>query len=157
MDGINLSEISGINFSIVGEISAPDLSELLCKTTNFLQKVSPDEKLEQYEDWLEHDGLNFHKKSIDFEELSGIIQTPKTIYDAIPEDFNVFIGIAPQNKFWYLRFHLGCDENIENAVGRMDITLDENSAKLFEAEIINQTNFSFNRRNAREFYNSIMR
>lgn len=157
MSGISFNEIYGINFSIVNEISAFDLSKLLCKITNFLQTISPDGKLEQYDDWLEHDGLNFHKKSIDFNELFSIIQTPQNIYDAMPEDFNVFIGIAPQNKIWYLRFYLDIDERIENSVGRMDITLDENSAKFFEAEIINETNFSFNRRNAQEFYNSIMR
>lgn len=156
MNGIHFSEIAGINFSTVGEISALDLSELLQKTVSFLKKFSPVVNIEQYDDWWEHDGESFHKKSICFDEFFSLIQTPQNIYDAMPEDFNVFIGIAPRNKSWYLRFYLDRVENVENSVGRMDITLDENLAKMFEAEVMNETKFSFNRQDAQKFYNSII-
>lgn len=155
MNGIHFKEISGINFS-TDEIRAADLSNLLCKIVSFLQNLSPYEKLEQFDDWWEHDGLNFHKRTIAFQTLLDIVVTPKNIFEEMPEDFNVFVGIFSHNKLWYLRFYLDCDENIENSNGRMDITLPEDLACLFETEIVDKTEIEFKSQDAQSYYNSIL-
>ena len=130
----------GINFLSINVLSAVELSNVLCKTVSFIQQLEPYAKLKRYEDWWEHDGLHFYRDSINLEEFFKIVHSPKSILEAMPGDFEVFVGIAPENNIWYLRFYLDWDENEENLVGRFDITFSNELAENFEREVLNQFN-----------------
>lgn len=146
----------GINFSCENDMPAIELSKLLCKTASFIQQISPYEKLERYDDWFEHDGLHFHRKSINFDEFFRIVNSPKSLLEEIPRDDSVFIGIAPANNTWYLRFYLDWDENEENLFGRFDVTFPKATAENYEFEVLRQSNAEMKKQIAESYYQFII-
>jgi hypothetical protein len=145
----------GINYSCENEISAIELSNILCQTASFIQRLEPYEKLERYDDWFEHDGLHFHQKSLSFDDFFRIITSPKSLFEEMSGDDCVFVGIAPTNKSWYLRFYLEWDENDENLIGRFDITFPDKIAENYEIEVLRQSNVKMKKEFAERYFQSI--
>lgn len=146
----------GVNFSCSKELSAIELSKVLCKTASFIQQLKPYAKLKRYDDWWEHDGLHFYRESINFDQLFSIINSPKALLEAMSGDFNVFVGIAPENNSWYLRFYLDWDDDEENLVGRFDVTFPNQLAEEFKKDILSQFNFEIEKQDAEKYYRSII-
>ena len=146
----------GVNFSCAEDVPADKLSNILRETVSFIRQIEPSAKLERYDDWWEHDGLHFHRGSIKIEELSGIVDSPKLLFEAMPGDFEVFVGIAPENNSWYLRFYLDSDENDENLIGRFDITFAGATAEIFQKEILERFDLEMRKRDAQIYYQSII-
>ena len=146
----------GINFSSTEDLSAIELSKVLCRTASFIQNLEPYTELERYDDWWEHDGLHFHRGKITFDELFKIINSPKNLLEGMSGDFDVFIGIAPKNNSWYLRFYLDWDTNEENLVGRFDITFPNELANNFDEEVLKQFDLEMKKQNVEDYYQSIM-
>ena len=147
---------SGVNFSSENELFGVDLSQILCKTVSFIQQLKPYEKLEKFDDWWEHDGLHFHRGEIGFDELFKIIDSPENLLRAMTGNFDVFVGVAPKDNSWYLRFYLDWEENEENSVGRFDVTFPPKLAEIFEKQILKQFGLEIKRQNAAQYYQSIV-
>lgn len=153
----NFSKPTGINFRSPQELSALVLSRTLCQTVSFLQNLGPYVKLQQYLDWWEHDGCHFHKQEIDFHRLLQIVESPKALLSHMSDDDNVFIGIAPNDNSWYLRFYLCWDEEELNLIGRFDITLPESLVERFRKEMTEVHAIALKEEYADIYYKSIGR
>lgn len=147
-------EPQGVNFSSVDDLSATDLSGALFKIVNFIRQLDSYSKFEKYDDWREHDGLHFHRKSISPAELLRIIDSPESLSAAMPGDFYVFIGIAPIDNSWYLRFYLD-DKNDETAA-HFDITFSKTIAARFKQEVLNKLDIRLKEQDAKTYYRSII-
>lgn len=145
----------GINFSCEEEISADELSKVLCQIVSFVQKLEPYTKLKRYGDWWEHDGLHFYRSSISFDELFKLVNSSNSLWEAMSGDFNVFTGIAPENYSWYLRFYLDWDNGDENLIGRFDITFPREISDKFRREVLNNFDLKIAEQDAEKYYQSI--
>ena len=114
---------SGNCFQFGDEVPAADLSTLLCRVVSFLQEVDPYTKLHKYDDWWEHDGLHFSRGPIDFDAFFGLVNSAKRLLETTPDDDYVFVGIAPEDNSWYLRYRVEWDDDETNPVGRSDVIL----------------------------------
>ncbi len=142
----------GINFSCFEEIPIQELSENLLQIISFLTQIHPKLELNRYEDWWEHDGLHFYRGKVDFDELQRTVTSDRLLQEFKLGDFDVFIGIAPKNNSWYLRFYLDNEENL----GRFDITLSDEIAEDFEKEILNKLTLEMKKQSAVTYYKSMI-
>lgn len=152
----NFTKPKGINFSFSNDLPAVELSRALCKTASFIQQINPYEKLYRYDDWWEHDGLHFYREKISVEKLFELVNSPKSLLEAMTGDFNVFIGIAPENNSWYLRFYLEWDEEDANLVGRFDITLPQSLAEQYKNEVLLPLNLKMQEQDSESYYQSVI-
>jgi hypothetical protein len=151
-----LEKPSGINFSCGENLSAVTLSTALCKTASFIQEINPYSELERYEDWWEHDGLHFHRESIKVERLFDIVHSPKSLLEGMPGDDEVFVGVAPDDNSWYLRFHLDWDEDEANLVGRFDVTFPTELAEQYKNVVLSELKIQMREQDAEGYYQSII-
>jgi hypothetical protein len=92
--------------------------------------------LRRFDDWLEHDGLQFEKPQLDMHGLFGLVGGAQSLYEATPPDDYVCVGVAPVDVSWYLRFRADWDEAGDSLVGRFDITLPPDLATRFRGEVV---------------------
>ena len=152
----NFTKPKGINFSCLDDLAATELSIALCKTASFIQQINPYDKLYRYNDWWEHDGLHFYREVISVEKLFDLVNSPKSLLEAMTEDFNVFNGIAPKDNSWYLRFYLEWDEADTNLVGRFDITFPKSLAEQYKNEVLSKLNLKIQEQISENYYQSII-
>jgi hypothetical protein len=152
----NFTEAKGINFSCPDDLPATELSRALCKTASFIQQINPYDNLYRYDDWWEHDGLHFYREAINVEKLFDLVNSPKSLLEAMQGDFNVFNGIAPKDNSWYLRFYLEWDESDSNLVGRFDITFSKSLAEQYKNEVLSSLNLNMQERESENYYQSIL-
>jgi hypothetical protein len=145
----------GINFSCSDDLSAPVLSQALCRTVSFLQSLNPYQKLHKYEDWWEHDSLHFYRESVNFDTLFNIINSPRSLLYSMPGDEGVFIGVAPDDSSWYLRFYLAWDDEGFNLLGRFDITVPPALTQRYMKEVVERVNIGMKQQDAGAYYKSI--
>ena len=126
----------GVCFLFDGGVSTPTLSHTLCRIVSFLQEVEPYTKLQHYEDWWEHDGLHFHRGSIDFNALYGMVNSPRSLLAATPADDYVFVGVAPDDSSWYLRFRAEWDDEGFSLSGSCAVILPASLAERFRKEVL---------------------
>ena len=145
----------GVCFLFGDELPAPVLSGVLCKITNFLQDVAPYAKLERYDDWWEHDGLHFHRSSVDFDVLYGMINSPKNLLESTPEDDSVFVGVAPNDNAWYLRYRVEWNDEETNLVGSCAVILPQPLAERFRVEVLANLDLKAEEINSKTFYQEV--
>ena len=117
-------------------MSLAGISRDLCKIAAFLQGLAPFSVLVRYEDWRDHDGLYFERGRTDSHGLFQLVQTPRALLTATPGDEYVCVGIAAEDRAWYLRFRADWDDQGENLVGFYSLTLADGLVKRFEGEVI---------------------
>ena len=149
-------EPKGINFSCLEEISIHELSKILVQTVSFIQQIDSSIELQRYDDWWEHDGLHFYRGNIKFDDLFELVSSTDNLLEEMSGDFDVFIGIAPAECLWYLRFYLDSEESIENIKGRFYITFPNELALKFKTEILYPSNLKFKEQDSEEYYKSII-
>ncbi|MBN1314787.1 MAG: hypothetical protein JXA42_04945 [Anaerolineales bacterium] len=113
----------GINFSCQNLVPIASLSRDLREIAAFLQDKCPYATLQRVDDWWQHDGLHFEKGTLDWHGLFAIVESPKGIYESMPGDDYVRIGVAASDGKWYLRFYATWDDEGEFLEGDYDITL----------------------------------
>ena len=147
----------GTNYHIQdGNVDAVTLSRSLCKVVSYLQSDRPYVKLFRYADWWEHDGLHFKKAEIDFHSLFSIIESPWYLFENMPGDDYVFIGISPEDNKWYLRFYLDWDDNGEKLEGRFDVTIPNEMCNKFEQEVVSKFSYKVDIEDSGSYYNRIV-
>ena len=126
----------GVTFHIAEEVAVSDLCALLRRVVVFLQGLqSSSVSLRLYDDWWEHDGLHFSRSAITFHDLFAMIETPPAIFEATPDDFGVFVGVASEDAGWYLRFRAELDSDDHSIVGRFAVTVPSARAPAFSTEV----------------------
>jgi hypothetical protein len=145
-------EPKGINFSCSKEIDSNELSNNLGFIVDFLEKINPNDQLHQFDDWWEHDGLHFYRGKTNFDELKKIVSISGLMQEFKLGNFDVFIGIAPIENNWYLRFYLDEEENL----GRFDITFSDEMAEVFTNEVLEKLTVKMNQQPSETYYKSII-
>ena len=126
----------GINFRCASMVDIRTLSHALCKIVAFLQTVDPYQPLNRHDDWWEHDGLNFIKEQMTMHDVFEMVGSPRSIYERMPGDEYVHIGISPVDNSWYLRFYAAWDDDGMQLEGRFDLTLTDELAERFRQEVV---------------------
>jgi hypothetical protein len=142
----------GICFEFGDEAPAEALSSFLCRVAGFLQEVDPFAKLKRYDDWWEHDGLHFYRKQIDFDAVFEMVNSPKHLLESTPDDEFVFVGIAPENSSWYLRYRVEWNYDETSLVGRAAIILPSHCASRFREMNLSDVASYLSERDAHSFY-----
>jgi hypothetical protein len=133
---MSFSPPRGVTFHTAEEIGVSDLCALLRRVAVFLQGLqlsSPSLRL--YHDWWQHDGLHFDRRAITFHDLFAMIETPRAIFEATPDDHEVFVGVAPEDAGWYLRFRAEWDSDHRSIVGSFAVTLPSERVPAFTTEV----------------------
>ena len=147
----------GVVFRIADEIPVADLCSEMRRVVVFLQDLSLSSPLLRfYHDWWEHDGLHFDKGSIKFRELFAIAETPRALFDAAPDDHAVFIGVAPEDSRWYLRFRTEWDADEKNVVGRFDVILPSDLVAAFTREVLPGVKHPFEQVPSESYYKEVI-
>jgi hypothetical protein len=115
--------------------SLKEVSHDLCRIASHLQWLDPFIKLVRVDDWYNHDGLYFERGPTDFYGLFQLIQSPRELMRATPDDDYVHVAVVPENRRWYLRFRAEWDEPGETLIGHYSVTLCDELLDRFEAEI----------------------
>jgi hypothetical protein len=148
---------SGVVFHTADEIPVDDLFALLRRVVTFLQNLelsSP--RLCLYHDWWQHDGLHFEKGCLTFHDLFTMVETLRAIFDATPDDHDVFVGIAPENGRWYLRFRAEWDSDDRSIVGRFAVIVPSDSAGSFRTEVTASFGHLLAEESSESYYKSVM-
>ena len=122
---------------------------------SFLQSLNPYVKLHKYEDWWEHDGLHFYREEVNFDRLFNIINSPRSLLESMPGDEDVFLGIAPDDDSWYVRFYLAWDDEGFDLLGRFDITVPQALAERYIKEVVGGLDIGMAQQDAEAYYKSI--
>ena len=126
----------GVNFAFGPDVPASALSSALCRTAAFLQNLERHgAPLHRYHDWWEHDGLHFYDCPATFHDMFRDIESPRSLLASMPGDDHVFVGYAPADYRWYLRFYVAWDEAGQNLTGRFDMTLSHDRADEFRRDV----------------------
>ena len=114
----------------------------LLKVAAFLQLLYmyQSDKLIRYDDWWEHDGLDFSKGCIRLQGLFRILDSSRGMHESMPGDDDVHIGIGPEDESWYLRFYADWDHDGEQITSAYAIAWNDALAKRFEEECLKDLN-----------------
>jgi hypothetical protein len=126
----------GACFASESECALAHVSRDLCKIAAHLQSLDLFGKLVRYDDWYNHDGLYFERGKTDFHGLFALVQTPRDLLAATPDDEYVYVGVVPEDRRWYLRFRAEWDDEGESLVGAYSVTLSDELLEAFEIEIV---------------------
>jgi hypothetical protein len=146
----------GRSWSTAGALPARDLCRALSKTASFLQAVEPHgAELLRYEDWWEHDGLHFHRGTVTFPDLFRMVESPRSLLAAVPDEEHVFVGVAPATGRWYLRFRVYWDAPGEQLFGRFGLVLPDVLAAGYRSEVVEPLSLEVVEEDAAEYYRSV--
>ena len=102
---------SGVTFYTKKLVPIDDMRQVLLCIARYIQDKEFLCRLNLYDDWWEHDGFHFQKKDIEVSKLFKILSSNRSLYEAMPDDFDVRIGISNKEKSWYLRYYIDWDED----------------------------------------------
>ena len=128
-----------MTFHTVDDVPVAALSTVLRRVASFLQGLqlsSP--RLRLYHDWWEHDGFHFERRVITFHDLFAMIETPRAIFEATPDEHEVFVGVAPEDTRWYLRFRAEWGADDQSIIGWFAITVPSELAARLRVEMASE-------------------
>jgi hypothetical protein len=148
----------GINFRTASDLPLVGLSQCLCQVASFLQRIVGHAPLRRFDDWLEHDGLQFQveRAPLDVHGLFGLVGSAQSLDEATPSDEYVYVGVAPLDVGWYLRFRADWDGAGDSLVGQFDITLPHDLAMRFRVEVVADLRCSITEESAATYYKRIV-
>jgi hypothetical protein len=126
----------GVCFASEKQCQLAQVSRDLCKIAAYLKSLDLFGRLVRYDDWYNHDGLYFERGLTDLHGLFQLVQTPRDLLAATPDDDYVYLGVVPEDRRWYLRFRAEWDDQGEALVGAYSVTLSDALRETFEAEIV---------------------
>jgi hypothetical protein len=148
---------SGVTFHTADEIPVTALAAAVRGGVVFLQSLQVSlPRLRLYHDWWQHDGLHFDKGAVTFHDLFTMVETPRAIFEVTPDDHEVFIGIAPEDGRWYLRFRAEWDADDQTIVGRFAVTLPSDLADSFRAALSGSLKHPLVEDLAESYYKNVM-
>jgi hypothetical protein len=85
-----------------------------------------------------------------------MVETPCAIFDATPDEHAVFVGVAPEDTQWYLRFRAEWDDDEKNIVGRFAVVLPPESAAAFTKKVASSAESPFVESSSQTYYKNVM-
>lgn len=152
----SLVKPQGVCFIFESDLPAHNLSNVLCKIANFLQGSVPFIKLRKFDDWWEHDGLHFYRGLIEFDALYRMINSSKNLLESTPSDDFVFVGVAPIDNSWYLRYRVEWNDEETNLVGSCAVILPQPLAEKFRVEVLKSLDVETEERHSEIYYQEII-
>ncbi len=152
-----LMKPEGTNFRLTEFVPATLLSASLCTVAAFLQELDPDDTLQRYDDWWQHDGLEFERDRIDLHGLLELVKSPQAICESMPADDYVRVGIASPKVGWYLRFYLTWNAAGDVLEGDFDITLPGEHVERFKQVVMRDLAVRLEVEDACAYYARILR
>ncbi|MEQ8856274.1 MULTISPECIES: hypothetical protein [Gimesia] len=146
----------GVNFSTEEFVPLNKLSNALCKIAAFLQNDLHVTQLVRYDDWWQHDGLHFRKADCDIHGLFAMVQTPRSLLLSMPGDELVYVGIAPPDSSWYVRFYVCWDDLDSELIGVFDLTLSVSIADRFRSSLVPEIGCKIREQDAAEYFKKII-
>jgi len=147
-----------LNFHCVEDLPAGTLSASLRLVAVFFQTVDGDTNLRCHQDWREH-GVDFYpfmfEKRITFHDLFETVGSPRGLLSAASDDEGVFIGFAPDDDSWYLRYRLEWNEDGTHLIGRFDVTLTREMAQEFKTTTLRDLPVVLEEQDAEAYFASI--
>lgn len=154
---MSFSPPQGVTFYLAEEVGASDLCELLQRVVAFLQDLrlsSP--RLRLYHDWWQHDGLHFDRGATTFHDLFMMVETPRAMFEVTPDDDEVFVGVAPEEAGWYLRFRVEWDADGRSIVGNFAVTVPTENAPAFATKVVALSRHRLVEEAARSYYERVI-
>jgi len=145
----------GAAFHMDAQYPLVDVCADLCQIAAFLQHNAPSMKVARFHDWWEHDALHFPDGETDFHGLFKLVGTPRALIESMTGDDRVFIAFSPSDRNWYLRFFADWDDDDTNMVGEFSVTLDDQLADRFAADVIPKLTCPTNREDALTYFHRI--
>jgi hypothetical protein len=133
------SETDKVTYRCTEDLSADVLSQSLRRIAIFIQDLDPYAILRTHYDWRQHgvSGSPFaNEKPSSIHNLFLTVGSPKELLRASSDDDRVFVGFAPDDNSWYLRFRLEWDDEGFNLVGRFDLTLPKEAVANFRTGVL---------------------
>lgn len=85
-------------------------------------------KIYKYDDWLQHDGLLFHKERFTYKKLKQILKNNKSFYNSRHGDDFVRRGYYDSRNRWYMRVYVSDVKDLkteEGLWGDFDISISD--------------------------------
>lgn len=136
---LSLPKFSRVTYFSAEDTPASLLANSLCWVARFLQSTDPYAKLRRHHDWRQHgvSGYPFQlEKDITFHEFFTSIGSPRDLLRVCSDDEGVFVGVAPSDDAWYLRFRCQWDENGFDIIGTFDFTLPKSMVETFRTDVL---------------------
>jgi hypothetical protein len=127
---------AGLNFRSSSDIPMDRLPAVLARVVDFLERHDPHARLLRHADWWEHDGLHYPAGEITYAALRTLVESERSIRDAMPNDEETCVGIAPDTVRWYLRFAANPDPDTDVLVGYFDLTPPDELTGAFRREVL---------------------
>jgi hypothetical protein len=149
---------SGLAFHTAdAEVPAAGLVTALQRVAAFLQSLPRSTPhLWRYEDWWEHDGLHFDRGRASFHDLFAMIASPRSVLEATPDDFRVYVGVAPEDGAWYLRFRAEWDDEGRHVVGAFGVVVPAAAVNAFRTEVASRSETPLAEDASDAYYASLM-
>jgi len=138
---LRLAKLSRLTYFSEEELPVQELSKSLSWIVRFLQSVDTFAELRMHQDWRQHgvSGSPFvMEKRVSFHDVFTSIGSPRDLLRVSSDDDGVFIGVAPSDNAWYLRFRCGWDDDGFNIIGKFDFTLPEALVESFRLEVLSK-------------------
>jgi hypothetical protein len=94
---------------------------------------------------------------MDMRGLFALVDSPRSLFSAMPGDADVRIGIAPGDCTWYLRIYVVWTDDGWNLCGDFDLTLPDRLVSQFRDRIVPSLGTPLTEQSADEWYRAIMR
>jgi hypothetical protein len=148
----------GVTFYTTDDVPVTVLSATLRRVVAFLQnqRLSPQVPVTVYHDWWEHDGLHFEKGHATFHDLFTMVETARAIFEATPDEDEVFIGIAPNDGCWYLRFRAQWNADNQSIIGWFAVTVPSELADAFRTEVVTSSQCCLAEESSEDYYRRVM-
>ena len=153
-----LPQSSRITYYCGEDLPANVLSKTLSWIGRFLQDADPYAKLRMHYDWRQHgvSGYPFVKeKGISFHEFFTSIGSPRDLLRTSSDDEGVFVGVAPSDDVWYLRFRCVWDDDGFNVIGKFDFTLPKAMIESFRTEVLRELTITLEEKDEASYFAEI--
>ena len=145
---------TGINISHQDEMPISELLKCLKIVVSYLRENTKNQSLHTYDDWLQHDGLFFGGKPIQFEEIDSMLASSSSLRKRTSKDFMVYLGVAPYDMSWYLRIYTEeVDEDGDN--GYFDISISKDLFDELFSKLESTVDTEFITRSSPKYYDEI--
>ncbi len=85
-----------------------------------------------------------------------MINSPKNLLESTPADNSVFVGVAPDDNAWYLRYRVDWDDEETNLVGSCATILPQSLAEKFKEIAWGKLDVKAEERDSEVYYQEIV-
>ena len=148
---------SGVTLSCTESLPISRLRSALNSIVDALQTLFPATPILKFDDWHEHDGFVSPSKESSFGELTSLLSSDESLYQARQGDTYVRRAFYPRNKAFLLRFYTPDEYEIPKFpefAGDFDLTSSSEIIHLVHRKLVNAEINNLELLGAQEFSNT---